>query len=84
VAVLAVIFQKYSIELAVDEWATDDEVSKMSDEAKRKLYKQAQDKARKTIRGATTQITLKLHDEPGFIPIRVVQKGEERFVNIID
>jgi hypothetical protein len=79
-----VIFQKYSIELAVDEWATDDEVAKMPDEEKRKLYKQAQDKARKTIRGATTQITLKLHEEPRSIPVRVVKKGEERFINIID
>lgn len=41
VAVLAVVFQKYSIELAVDEWATDDEVAKMPDEEKRKLYRQA-------------------------------------------
>ncbi|KAF4625080.1 hypothetical protein G7Y89_g13089 [Cudoniella acicularis] len=37
-AVLAVIFQKYSIELAVDEWASDAEVEQMSDEEKRVLY----------------------------------------------
>lgn len=81
-AVLAVIFQKYSIELAVDEWATDDEVSKMTDNEKRAVYKKAQDKARKTIRGATTVLSLKLHS--GFVPVRVVKKGEERFVNIIE
>lgn len=80
--VLAVIFQKYSIELAVDEWATDDEVSRMSVEEKRKLYSKAQRKAKQTIRGATTLITLKLH--PGFIPMRLVKKGEERFLNIVD
>jgi len=27
---LAVIFQKYSVELAVDEWASDEEVENMS------------------------------------------------------
>ena len=81
-AVLATIFQKYSVELAVDEWASDEEVAKMSVEERKKLYKRAQDKARETIRGASTVITLKLH--PGFIPVRVVKKGEERFVNIVD
>ncbi|KAA8569168.1 hypothetical protein EYC84_000837 [Monilinia fructicola] len=80
--VLAVVFQKYSIELAVDEWATDEDVSRMSAEEKRELYSKAQRKARETIRGATTLITLKLH--PGFIPVRLVKKGEERFVNIVD
>lgn len=80
--VLATVFQKYSIELAVDEWATDAEVAKMTDKEKRAVYKKAQDKARKTIRGATTIITLKLH--PGFIPVRVVKKGEERFLNVVD
>ncbi|TVY93778.1 Cytochrome P450 [Lachnellula willkommii] len=81
-ASLAVIFQLYSIELAVDEWATDDQVSKMSDEGKRILYKKAQDAARKKMREATSLITLKLH--PGFIPVRVVKKGEERFTHLID
>lgn len=80
--VLAVISQKYSIELAVDEWATDDEVSKMSDDEKREIYRKAVEKSRKTIRGATTLITLKLH--PGFIPVRVVKQGEERFINLIE
>ncbi|KAG9239645.1 cytochrome P450 monooxygenase-like protein [Amylocarpus encephaloides] len=81
-AVLAVIFQKYSIELAVDQWATDEELAKMSQEEKRAVYKKAQDKARKTIRTANSIITLKLH--PGFIPVRVVRKGEEKFAHFID
>jgi cytochrome P450 len=82
--VLAVIFQKYSIELAVDEWASDDEVMKMTNDEKKVVYKKAQDKARKTLRGATTILTLKLHGQPGFVPVRVVRKGEERFANIVD
>jgi cytochrome P450 len=82
--VLAVIFQKYSIELAVDEWATDDEVMKMTNDEKKAVYKKAQEKARKTLRGATTILTLKLHGQPGFVPVRAVRKGEERFANIVD
>ncbi|TVY33469.1 Cytochrome P450 [Lachnellula subtilissima] len=81
-ASLAVIFQLYSIELAVDEWATDDQVAKMSDEEKRILYKKAQVAAREKLREATSLITLKLH--PGFIPVRVVKKGKERFIHLID
>lgn len=84
-AVLAVIFQTCSIELAVDQWATDEEVAKMSKEERKTLYKKAQDEARALIRSATARITLKLHP-PGqtYIPVRVVRKGEERFVNIIE
>ncbi len=81
-AVLAVIYQHHSIELAVDEWATDDEVVKMNIDEKKALYKKAQEKARATLRTATTILTLKLN--PGFIPVRVVKKGEERFLNIVD
>jgi len=81
-AVFAVIFQKYSLELAVDQWATDEEVAKMSDAERRNLYKTAQDAARAKIRSCSTLLTLKLH--PGFIPIRVVKKGEERFIGLLD
>jgi hypothetical protein len=68
----------------VDEWATEDEIAKMSDDKKRKVYRLAQDKARRTISGATTMITLGLHERPQFIPVQVVRKGEERFVNIVE
>jgi len=83
-AVLSVIFQKYSIELAVDEWASDEEVAQMSKEEKKDLYKKAMMKARATLRGASTRITLKLHDGLGYIPVRIVKKGEERFINQVD
>jgi hypothetical protein len=84
VAVLAVIFQSI---LSDSQWmngATDEEVPKMSDEERTKWYNLAQDKARSTIRSATTQITLELHDEHGFILVRVVLKGEEGFVNFVE
>jgi len=82
VAVLSTIFQKYSVELAVDELASDEEVAKMNVEQKKDLYAKAQKSARNMIRTATTIITLKLHT--GQIPLRIVKKGEERFINLID
>jgi cytochrome P450 len=84
VAVFAVTFQKHSIELAVDEWATDDQVAKMSNEEKIVLYGKARQKAEKILRGASTRLTLKLHEGDTFIPVRVVRKGEERFINLIE
>jgi len=84
VAVLSVIFQKYSIELAVDRWATDEEVEKMSKQEKIELYKKARQRAEETIRAASTRITLKLHEGETFIPVRVVRKGEERFLNLFE
>ena len=84
VAVLSVIFQKYSIELAVDRWATDEEVEKMSKQERIELYKKARQRAEETIKTATTRITLKLHEGETFIPVRVVRKGEERFINLFE
>lgn len=81
-AVLAVIFQQYCIELAVDEWASDEEVGRMSVQEKIELYRKAQNKARQTMRAATSLITLRLHSHS--IPIRIVRIGESRFVDVID
>jgi cytochrome P450 len=83
VAILAVIFQTYSVELAVDEWATDEEVDKMTVKERRVLYQKAQARSRATIRTATMRLTLKLHDGPTHIPLRFVRRGRERFVNVI-
>lgn len=80
IAALAVIFQKYSIELAVDDWATDDEVDEMSREEKRQVYVKAQESARATIAEATTILTLKLNNGKD-IPVRLVSRGRERFIN---
>jgi cytochrome P450 len=84
VVVISVIFQKYSIELAVDEWATDKEVANMGKQERIEVYKKAQQKAREILRRASTRLTLKLHDAPGYIPVRLVLKGEERFVNLME
>ncbi|ORY68771.1 cytochrome P450 [Pseudomassariella vexata] len=83
VAALSVIFQKYSLELAVDEWASDDEVKLMSREQKAKVYKKAQGKSREDIKSATSLLTLKMHGSK-VIPVRLVKRGEERFVSWLE
>ncbi|KAI1845177.1 hypothetical protein JX266_008724 [Neoarthrinium moseri] len=83
IAALSVIFQKFSIELAVDEWASDAEVEKMGRDERREIYQKAQDKARRTLKSATSIITLKLHGNK-FIPIRLVPRGQERFVDWVE
>lgn len=83
IATLAVIFQQYSIENAVDDWASDEEVARMTREEKEEVYGRATARSRETIRGATSTITLKLHGGK-FVPIRVVRRGQERFVSWID
>ncbi|KAK5987447.1 Cytochrome P450 monooxygenase ORF6-like protein [Cladobotryum mycophilum] len=80
IAALAVVFQKYSIELAVDEWASPEEVEKMSMEQKAEVYRKAQDKTGWTLDQASTLLTLKLIGDH-HIPVRLVRKGEEQFVN---
>ncbi|KAF7547022.1 hypothetical protein G7046_g9134 [Stylonectria norvegica] len=65
-AAMAVVFRRYSLELAVDDWASDDEVAGMDKERKAELYKAAQDRSRAMIEGATSILTLKLNE--GHIP----------------
>ncbi|KAM7223408.1 Cytochrome P450 [Rhypophila decipiens] len=83
IAALAVIFQQYSVELAVDNWANDQEVEKMTDEERRRLYAKAQERARATIGKATSIITLKLNDGE-HVPVRFVRRGCERFVGDLE
>ncbi|KAL2891790.1 Sterol 26-hydroxylase mitochondrial [Ceratocystis lukuohia] len=80
-ATLAVIFQHYSVELAVDEWATDIQVDMMDHDARRSVYKKAQDKFEDTMTQCISIITLKLHGS--HVPIRFVERGNERFVNFL-
>ncbi|KAK0720776.1 cytochrome P450 [Lasiosphaeris hirsuta] len=80
VAALGVVFQKFSIELAVDEWATDEEVEGMSAEERRALYAKAQEKSRATLGKVSSILTLKFNGNGLFVPVRLVKRGSERFV----
>jgi cytochrome P450 len=80
-AVLAAIFSEYSVELAVDDFASDEEVERMPKGGKERseVYKKACDRADRLLKeNATSIITLQLRGAS--IPIRLVKKGEERFV----
>lgn len=79
-AVLAAIFSQYSVELAVDEWASDEEVEKMpvNGKERREVYKKACDRADTLLRTKMASIiTLQLRGVT--IPVRLVKRGEERF-----
>lgn len=76
---LAVLLQRYSIELATDEWASDDEVLKMGREARTDMYRRAQAASRSTMANAISVVTLGLQGKT--VPMRLVKRGEEKFVN---
>ncbi|KAF1848269.1 cytochrome P450 monooxygenase-like protein [Cucurbitaria berberidis CBS 394.84] len=79
-AVLAVIFSQYSVELAVDDYASDEQVKNMpvGGKERREVYKKAVDRADHLLRHEVGSIiTLQLRGVS--IPIRLVRRGEERF-----
>ncbi|KAM5382048.1 hypothetical protein ACJZ2D_002650 [Fusarium nematophilum] len=77
IAALAVLFRDFSLELAVDEWADDEEVQLMDRKRRREVYALAQAKSREKILGATSVLTLKMNDD--HVPVRLVKRGHERF-----
>ncbi|KAI1334226.1 cytochrome P450 [Xylariaceae sp. FL0016] len=83
IAALAVIFQRYSLENAVDDWASDAQVGAMGRAEREAVYAKATARSRATLQGASSLITLKLHGD-AHVPVRLVKRGEERFVSWID
>ncbi|KAF2268497.1 cytochrome P450 monooxygenase-like protein [Lojkania enalia] len=80
-AVLAVIFQTYSVELAVDAFASDEEIERMSRGGKERkaVWQKAADRAEGLLsKELASIITLQLRGHT--IPLRLVKRGEERFV----
>jgi hypothetical protein len=75
---LAVIFSKYSVELAVDEWASEEDVSQMDDVNRKKVWTKAKDEAERKMREEMgTIITIQLRGKP--VKVRVVERGQEWF-----
>jgi cytochrome P450 len=80
VAVLAAIFSQYSVELAVDDFARDEEVDRMPKGGKerKELYQKAVNRAEDLLKNNVASIiTLQLRGVS--IPIRLMKRGEERF-----
>lgn len=77
-AVLALIFSRYSVELAVDAYASDEEVEKMSEAEKKKVWQKAKTEVDRQMReDMGSVITLQLRK--GAIGLRLVKRGKERF-----
>ena len=80
-AALAVILSQYSVELAVDEWATDEELQKMNKDQKRGVWHEAKQKARWIwYNKMVCVITLQLRG--AHIPVRIVKRGTERLFDL--
>jgi cytochrome P450 len=80
VAVLAVIFNAYSVELDVSAWASDEDVAEMTLEERKAVYGKAVERARRLIRGSEQTLTLKMERER--VPVRFVKRGKERFRDV--
>ena len=82
-AVLAVLFQHYSVELAVDDYASDEEVEQMTDDEKGEVWQKAAEDARDLMLwGCATIITLQMRR--GSVKLRFVPRGSERFKDDVD
>jgi cytochrome P450 len=80
-AAFAVLFSQYSVELAVDEFASDAEIENMprGGPARKAVWQKAADRADHLLSNTMASIiTLQLRQ--GNVPIRVVRRGGERFV----
>jgi cytochrome P450 len=83
-AVLTAMFQKYSVELDVSEWASDEVVARMGTAEKKALYQKAATRA-DTILKRSEQRTITLRMLPGDkVPVRFVERGKERFAGLMD
>ncbi|KAI0020085.1 cytochrome P450 [Xylariomycetidae sp. FL0641] len=82
-AALAVVFQRYSVENCVDDWADGERVARMTPEEMADVYRKATARSRETMARAQSLITLKLKAGDQ-VPIRLVKRGEERFVSWLD
>jgi hypothetical protein len=77
-AALAVIFTKYSVELAVDEWATDNEILEMGEEERREVWDKAKSEVERKLQNEMGSIiTIQLRGKP--VRVRICERGKEIF-----
>lgn len=77
-ACLAVIFQRYSVELAVDKYANDAEVDRMGKSERKEIWEKAAEDCRDLmLNGCGVVITLQMRK--GAVNLRIVPRGQERF-----
>lgn len=77
-AVLALIFSQYSVELAVDAYASDEEVDRIDERERREVWGKARREVERQLKDDLfSVITLQLR--AGFMGVRLVKRGTERF-----
>ena len=77
-AVLAVIFKHYSVELDLGEYMSDEDIAKATEEDVRGAWDKADANARHLLKtGMMTIITIQMRT--GKVPMRFVKRGNERF-----
>ncbi|RMZ76580.1 hypothetical protein DV737_g4740, partial [Chaetothyriales sp. CBS 132003] len=82
-AAVAVIFQNYSAELAVDKYASDEEVIKMDMNGRADVWQKAAEDARELLlSGLGVIITLQMR--AGHVKLRFRPRGQERFPENVD
>lgn len=79
-AFFAVVFSQYSVELAVDKFATDEEIERMAKggDERKKVWNKAAERAEYLL-GKTMASIITLQLRGHNVPIRLVRRGEERF-----
>ena len=82
-AAIAVIFQNYSVELAVDKYATDEELIKMDVNDRVETWQRAAEDARELILNGMGVI-ISLQMRKGHVKLRLVPRGKETFPDNVD
>lgn len=80
-AVLSALFYKHSVELDVSDFASDEEVERMSLEGKKEVYEKARRRAEEVIRRSQQLITLQMRDGDK-VPVVFRPRGKERFLGL--
>jgi cytochrome P450 len=77
-AALSVIFTRYSVELGVEEWATEEEVLEMSESERRNVWGKAKEEVHRKMQDEMGSIiTIQLRGKP--VQIRICERGSELF-----
>ncbi len=73
------LLKSNSVELSVDEWASEEEIAKMTDVEKKQVWEKAKKEMERKVRHETGSIiTLQLRSKS--IQIKFVERGKERFI----
>ena len=82
-AAIGVIFQNYSVELAVEKYASDEEIIEMDVNDRAEVWQKAAEDARELLlNGLGVIITLQMR--AGHVKLRLVPRGEEKFPENVD